>query len=137
MSNKYTCSKSLCILETRTPQFVSGIIISLRNFTFLNNNYETGVPHWFKLLKAIYCILIVTFIELKMTNLSDLHNLIVYVNLLEIDTKSADVVWISLRKSAAVSDLIWTAVGTQTVRFSTSILLLLVSPCVTTCRDDV
>ena len=73
-----------------------------------------------------------------MTNFLYLHNLIVHVNLLKIDTKNADVVRTSLRKNAAVSGLIWTTVGTETVRFSTLILLLpLVSPCVMTCRDDV
>ena len=41
-----------------------------------------------------------------MTNFSDLHNLIVHVSLLKIDKKNADVVRISLRKSAAVSGLI-------------------------------
>ena len=62
-----------------------------------------------------------------------------HVNLLKRNTKNADVVRTSLRKSAAVLGLIWTTVGTSTVQFSTPIhvLLPLVSPCVMTCRDDV
>ena len=41
-----------------------------------------------------------------------IYILIVHVNLLKKDTKNADVVRTSLRKSAAVSGLIWTTVGT-------------------------
>ena len=44
--------------------------------------------------------------------LSNLHNLIVDVNLLKIDMENANVVRTSLRKSAAVSGLIWTIVVT-------------------------
>ena len=51
------------------------------------------------------------------------------MNLLKKNTKNADVVRTSLRKSAAVSGL--------NVPISTPILLPLVSPCVMTCRDDV